>query len=263
MNKFKTLFFCFVTCVVIYSCPAARADSADQIAGTATWWECNSFEIQLSGTAILIDPYFPFYRKANVILITHHHEDHCHVDTITRIIEASGDALDLIVGSKSCENSFTCFEIKEERLADRGEVLTYAGLTIETVPSYEDVDDIGFIIRDSETGLSLLHMGDNTRYIDDFKEIQDIDYLFLAMGKMSLEDTILFLKAVKPKYLIPMHYKPARGAFLPKHYSYPSPEDPDQYLSQLVRMIKDSGIETRMIVLNPGQTQDLISAKGE
>ena len=38
---------------------------------TAIWWGCASIELNISGTTILIDPYFPFKREADIILITH------------------------------------------------------------------------------------------------------------------------------------------------------------------------------------------------
>lgn len=232
----------------------AQTRKAETIS-TITWWECASVELNTPGATILIDPFFPFYRNADIILVTHIHRDHCNPATIKRIIEASGDRLGLIIGSKQCEDTFREFTIKKEVLAGRSEQIKHLGLSIETVPSYQEETDVGYIIRDLQTGLSVMHMGDNTRYTEDFPKISDIDYLCLSMGKMSYRDTISFIKAVKPRYLIPMHYVPTKGAFSGGHgHSYHSPKNPDEYINKLIEKMKQDNIETELLTLYPGET---------
>lgn len=249
---FPLLLIIFLFLCLGYS--LAQTRKAETIS-TITWWECASVELNISGATILIDPLFPFYRSADIILVTHVHWDHCHPATIKRIIEASGDRLRLIIGSKQCEDIFREFTIKKEVLAGRSETIKHLGLSIGTVPSYEDETDVGYIIRDLQTGLSVMHMGDSTRYTEDFPKISDIDYLCLSMGKMSYEDMISFIKAVKPRYLIPMHYVPTKGAFLGEHgYSYPSPENPSEYINELIERMEQNNIETEVLALYPGET---------
>lgn len=263
MNRSKTFIFYLLAISLAYFCLGERFGLAKGTKGrtinTAIWWECATVELNISGTTILIDPFFPFYRKTNVILITHSHGDHCHIPTIKKVIEVSGDELGLIVGSKQCEKQFNEFIIPQENLADRWEVIMHKGLTIVTVPSYEGVTDIGYIIRDPRTGLNILHMGDNTRFSEDFSRISDIDYLFLSMGKMSYEDMIRFIKTINPKYLIPIHYKPTKGTFLidEYNYSYPSPDEPEKYIDDLKNKIQENKIKTEVLILYPGEVKEL------
>lgn len=257
MRKLKILYFSFTIIAFLCLCSVLSKTGECKDINTATWWQCASLELNIRGATVLIDPYFPFYRKANAILVTHDHGDHCHPPTIKRIIEVSGDKLNLIIGPKGSEHFFDEFEIKEKHFADRGQLIKYADLTIETVPSYEGLNDIGYIIRDTKTGLSVMHMGDNNRYTDDFLKISSIDYLFLSIGKMTHEDTLRFIKAVRPRYLIPVHYIPTKGAFLPDSYNYPSPQDPERYIGELKRMTRESGIKTTVLIFYPGQTEEI------
>ncbi|MBU1125666.1 MAG: hypothetical protein KKC84_06550, partial [Candidatus Omnitrophica bacterium] len=94
-------------------------------------------------------------------------------------------------------------------------------------------------------------LGDNTRYDRKLSEITDIDYLFLSMGKMSFEDMVQLIQDINPGYIVPMHFKPSRGAFLTEYY--PSPQDPDRYIQTLRKKIDEAGLKTEVLVLYPGQ----------
>lgn len=223
---------------------------------SAIWWECAAVELDLSGTTVLIDPWFPFPRKADLILITHLHYDHFCPETIKRIQDASGDRLGLIVGPKQIAGPLRDIGKGKERVASAGETIRYQNLVIETVPSSENNRaDLGYIVRDAQAGLSILHLGDNRAYFDGCARFGKIDYLFLSMGKMPLPDMIRLLQTVRPRFLIPIHYKPAKGAFQAEFY--PSPPDPERYLDELNRAMRERGIETKLLILDPGRENSL------
>jgi len=218
----------------------------------AVWWECAAVELNLSGIIVLIDPWFPFGRKADAVLVTHLHYDHFSPETIARIQDASGERLGLIVGPAQIAAPLRTIGKGKERIARAGETIRFQNLVIETVFSSENNrDDLGYLIRDTKSGLTILHLGDNHAYSDECARVKDIDYLFLSMGKMPLEDMLRLLQTVRPRFLIPIHYKPAKGAFQAEFY--PSPPDPETYLDELARAMKARRIETEMLVLIPGR----------
>jgi len=230
---------------------SVHSDRADEKihTDTVTWWECSAIELNLSGKIVLIDPCFPSSRKASIILITHAHADHCHIPTIQRTGEVSGDGLSLVVASRQCEEILAKAGIEKRYPASRWEAFEHRGLTIETVPSFEGETDLGYVVRDPQSGISILHMGDNRLYSEDFRKIKDIDYLFLSMGKMSMDDMVKFVRAVKPAYLVPMHYRPAEGAFNPVEILWPP--NPEQYIDELKKRIEDDGLSTEVLILYP------------
>ncbi|MBU1125918.1 MAG: MBL fold metallo-hydrolase, partial [Candidatus Omnitrophica bacterium] len=124
----------------------AQGTSSDSI----TWWEAAAVEIRLGGTVIMVDPCFPFYRNAHAILVTHAHGDHCHIPTIERIRDSSGQMLHFLAGPYQCREKFAGIAIAKKTLLGRGESITLNGITIETIPSFEADDDIGYIIRDAK-----------------------------------------------------------------------------------------------------------------
>lgn len=238
--------------------PGDKATGGPLTAGTAVWWGCASVEVNIAGKKIFIDPFFPFSIKANAILVTHIHDDHCNLPTIKRIAEVSGRDLELIVGPASCADRFRGLTVKEKKILGRFKMLRYSDIIIESVPSFEDVDDIGYIIRHPKTGLTILHMGDNQKYVGEFAKISGIDYLFLSMGKMSYDDMLRFIEIVKPRYVVPMHYRPENDTSLTSAYAhYPSPDKPRDYINELKQRVEQSAIKTEFIILQVGEKLEL------
>lgn len=219
---------------------------------TVVWWECAAVELDLSGTIVLIDPWFPFAREADAVLVTHLHYDHFSPGTIARVRGASGERMGLIVGPRQIAGPLREIGRGKERIAGAGETIRFRNLVIETVPAEEDGrDDLGYLVRDARTGLSVLHLGDNPSYSEKYAGIRGIDYLFLSMGKMPLPDMLRLLESVRPRFLVPIHYRPAAGAF--QKAFYPSPPDPRKYLDDLSRAMRARRLGTEIMPLVPGQ----------
>ena len=121
---------------------------------TVVWWECAAVELDLSGTIVLIDPWFPFAREADAVLVTHLHYDHFSPGTIARVRGASGERMGLIVGPRQIAGPLREIGRGKERIAGAGETIRFRNLVIETVPAEEDGrDDLGYLVRDARTGL--------------------------------------------------------------------------------------------------------------
>jgi len=169
------------------------------------WLGHASFKIE-TGKIIYIDPYeIEEKEKADLILITHEHYDHCSPEDIKKIIKA-----DTVIVTISSAASKLSGNIK---IVNPGDEIEIDGIRIKAVPSYNinkkfhprDSNKVGFLVTlDGET---LYHAGD-TDFIPEMKDIKT-DIALLPVSGTYVMDPLEASKAaeiIKPKYVIPMHY---------------------------------------------------------
>lgn len=229
---------------------------AESSKDTIVWWGCAFVEMSLAGSHILIDP-FGRTREADVILVTHKHSDHCHSQTLQECINASG-GVDLLIGDKGCRGCFSHLNgAAKTVLADRWESFSYRDLTIDTLPSYEGQADIGYFIQRQRDGLGILHLGDNSKYTEDYKHLAGkVDILFLSMGKMTIDQMTALVRDISPSVLVPMHYRPREGNILDPKFDFPSPSEPEQDIADFANALSSAGLGTKVVVLKPGQIKE-------
>jgi L-ascorbate 6-phosphate lactonase len=159
--------------------------------------------------AIPVDP--SEVRKADVVISTHDHVDHCHQGTITPII-ANTDAV--CVGPRSSAKLMRGWGIPEERLTEvaAGATLHFGDVSI----SVHGADDPGepdavTYLLESE-GVTLFVSGDTARC----PELAEIgasrrpDYALLAFGRtwyMSEEQMLQAARDLSPATLLPFHWE--------------------------------------------------------
>lgn len=146
----------------------------------------------------------------NIILITHHHKDHCKRVTVDRL----RDRKTKILAPKLC-------------LKELGELVTVVepgskneigSVVIRTVEAYNVPDPekkktahkkgngVGFII--SIEGKTIYHAGD-TDLIPEMREIKKVDVAMLPVGgrefTMGSKEAFQAIQIINPKAVIPMH----------------------------------------------------------
>lgn len=179
------------------------------------WLGHSGFLIKNSKT-IYIDPYNikTNSEKADLILITHSHYDHCSVADMNKIIKEGTK----IILPADCQSKITRFEIPiKMQIIEPNQEVSYGNIKIATLPAYnidkpfhsKDECWVGYLIKIN--GLLIYHAGD-TDSIPEMQKLTGYNEKLIALlpigGRftMSPEETIEAAKIIKPSIVIPMHY---------------------------------------------------------
>lgn len=196
-----------------------------------------SIRISYDGKEIEVDPVaklkpetdYSKFPKADYILITHEHYDHCDPVAIGLLEKPST----IIITNESCAKI-----IGKGKIMHNGNRLKFSeDITIDAVPAYNITPgrtkyhpkgrDNGFIL--TTDGFRIYISGD-TEDILEMANIKDIDVAFLSTNQpytMTLEQCAHAAKVIKPKVLFPYHYS-------------------DTDIQKVVKLLKSCGIDVRI-----------------
>jgi L-ascorbate metabolism protein UlaG (beta-lactamase superfamily) len=175
------------------------------IAKKIVWLGHDSFRIDASKT-IYLDPYqVSSGPKADLIMITHDHFDHCSPDDVAKIQQPGT----VIVTEKDSAKKLT----GDLRVIKPGESLVVDEVKVEAVPSYNTDKEfhpkrnawLGFIIEIQ--GVRVFHAGD-TDFIPEMSGF-NVDIALLPVSGtyvMTADQAVEAALAISPKLAIPMHY---------------------------------------------------------
>ncbi|MEM4598733.1 MAG: MBL fold metallo-hydrolase [Candidatus Diapherotrites archaeon] len=170
------------------------------------WLGHAAFKIKAEGLVLYIDPFeISENEKADIILITHEHYDHCSEKDIQKIIKEKTQVV--------CNKS-TAMKLKTNAvIIEPNQEKNIFGVGIKAVPAYNigkqfhpKGSGIGFIIN--IVGTRIYHAGD-TDLIPEMHDISKIDVALLPVGgkyTMNPEEAAEAAEIIKPKIAIPMHY---------------------------------------------------------
>ena len=172
------------------------------------WLGHASFKISNS-LVIYIDPYLILENaeKADIILVTHEHYDHCAVENIKKL--ATEDTI--IIATEDCISKLADLNVKG---VIPNQKLEIKGITIETIPAYnlnkpfhtKASNWVGYVI--TLNGVRIYHAGD-TDFIPEMKELKNIDIALMPVGgtyTMNAEEAAEAVKSFNPKIAVPMHF---------------------------------------------------------
>jgi L-ascorbate metabolism protein UlaG (beta-lactamase superfamily) len=175
------------------------------------WFGHASFEIKANDKIIYIDPYEGDYKdKADIILISHSHPDHCDALKTKSILKDST----LIIAPADCAS-----KIGEKVKSLRPEEQVSVGnIAIETVEAYNYKRfrspgtpfhpkglGVGYVVTIGNK--KIYHAGD-TDFISEMKNLKNIYLALLPSGgtyTMDNHEAAEATIAIKPEFVIPMH----------------------------------------------------------
>ncbi len=169
------------------------------------WLGHDAFRVEAE-KRIYIDPYqIESGPKADVILITHDHFDHCSPEDVAKIQQADS----VIVTEKDSAKKLK----GDVRVVRPGESVTVDGIRVEAVPAYNTDKQfhpkangwLGFIVEID--GVRLYHAGD-TDFIPEMHDFKTDIALLPVSGTyvMTADEAVQAALAMKPALAIPMHY---------------------------------------------------------
>lgn len=177
-----------------------------KIINNIKWLGHSGFMIKSGLNVICIDPYeIKDCDKADIILITHPHFDHCSVPDIEKIRKQSTIFITEKESSKSISG--------DVRTVKPGDTLSVSGIEITAVPAYntdktfhpKEKDWLGFLIKIEHE--IIYHAGD-TDLIPEMGSFP-VDIALLPVSGtyvMTSDEAIEAAKRIKPKTAVPMHY---------------------------------------------------------
>ena len=168
-----------------------------------------SVMIEFDGTIIHIDPHqsidYSSYAKANIILITHNHQDHFDENKIKQLLGPSTR----VFGPMGVFEASREIEVE---VLSYGEIITIGGLEIEVIPAYNI--QRGFHPRGLNNGYLLtidmnrIFIGGDTECTPELRALEDIDIALLPIDgqfTMSPSEAAECFDSIRPKQAIPYH----------------------------------------------------------
>jgi len=170
------------------------------------------------GKRIVIDPYdvSEGLEKADILLITHSHYDHCSIEDIKKIIKEKT----IVVMPADCQSKIAKLEGVEMQIAEVGDKINLGNVKIEAVAAYNVSKDfhpksegwLGYVVKVGN--VIVYHAGDT----DKIPEMQKLSGYgkrgneFVALlpvsGKfvMGVEEAVEAASLISPDLCVPMHY---------------------------------------------------------
>ena len=183
------------------------------------WLGHSSFMFSSGGKVIYTDHYVldenPY--KANIILITHEHYDHCAINNIKKIIKKDT----IVVAPQNCLTKHAFVPRQNLKLLAPNQEISEGRVEIKTINAYnvnkfrsKNVPfhpkgyGLGYIFIFD--GVKFYHAGD-TDFVREMKNLADerIDIALLPVGgkyTMTPKEASEAVKSIKPEMVIPMHW---------------------------------------------------------
>lgn len=168
---------------------------------------------------VYIDPFkIPFdLNKADLVLITHDHYDHCSIEDIKKIVKDGT----IIVMPAGCQSKVARLGARlEMKIIEPGKQFKVGETNVIGVSAYninthfhpKEENWLGYVLEIGE--IRVYHAGD-TDFIPEMSALGKIDVAFLPVGgtfTMRAEDAVKAALVIKPELAVPMHYELSEGA---------------------------------------------------
>jgi len=182
-----------------------------------TWLGHDGFKIEDGGETLVIDPFkLDHDERADYLLISHEHFDHCNPDDLKRVLKPSTK----VVAIPACKDELSKAGAKDVKFVKPGDVVKVGGFEVRAVPAYntnkvnesgkhfhpKSDGKVGYIVK-SSGGVSIYHTGDSD-LIPEMTDLRPDIALIPVSGTyvMTADEAIEAVSQIKPKIAIPMHF---------------------------------------------------------
>jgi L-ascorbate 6-phosphate lactonase len=191
-----------------------------------------SFFYRTLQTAIWIDPYFygtpddavpdayrvpaipvkpDEVRRADIVISTHDHVDHCHEGTIVPIL---GKTDAFCVAPSSSAKLMRAWGIANDRIrqVQPGDVIDVRDVKIAVYPSYDPGEPfaVTYVLSTDITRLFVSGDTSDGPALEEIGSTDQLDYALLAFGRtwyMNEEEMLRVAAKLRPKTLLPFHWE--------------------------------------------------------
>lgn len=178
------------------------------------WLGHASFLVKTHGKNIYIDPYVGDYsEKADVVLISHEHGDHCDLEKLSMVREPDT----LIITSEKCANVIPPGNVVTMKPGEKKDINGIHIHAVEAynfkrfrspgVPYHPKGTQVGFIVESE--GKRVYHAGDSD-YLPSMKNLGEVTLALLPiMGRatMDLDEAVEATIGIQPDIVMPMHHR--------------------------------------------------------
>jgi L-ascorbate metabolism protein UlaG (beta-lactamase superfamily) len=211
------------------------------------WLGHSAFKIKTKNKVIFIDPFqISDKDKADLILLTHSHYDHCSFQDIDKIAK---DGTIIICTADSQSKIMRVSKKIEIVLVEPGKEVSFSDINIKTINAYNTSKPfhpksegwVGYIIFCGET--AIYHAGD-TDFIKEMASLEEYSKKFYLIallpvdGKFNMNSQEAFKAAsiIKPSLALPMHYGSVAGT--------------ESDAKKFVELCQEKGINAEMLEKN-------------
>ena len=217
-----------------------------KIGGVEIRWLGHSGFLIKNSKVIYIDPYKvnEGMEKADAILITHSHYDHCSLEDMNKIVKEGT----VVFTPADCQSKITRFQVGVNiNIVEPGQEFEFGKVKISVFPSYninksfhpKEEGWVGYVVK--EEGVLIYHAGDTDiipemQKLTGYKQPGKKFIALLPVGgrfTMSPEEAAEAANIIKPSVAIPIHYGTIVG----------NEEDAREF----VQLCKENGIKAEIL----------------
>ena len=181
-----------------------------------TWLGHDGFRIQ-NGQVVYIDPFQieSGDPKADLLLISHEHFDHCNPDDLKKVVTPNT----VVVAHAQSKDELSKVKVKEVKIIKPGDKIKIGDVNVEAVPAYnvnkfrepgkafhpKEDGKLGFVV--TVKGVRIYHTGDSD-HIPEMRGLRPDIALIPVSGTyvMTSQEAVEAVASIDPKVAIPMHY---------------------------------------------------------